>query len=149
MKFRLGIDNQEISGYTLISPIKGQNPISLSDWIDDGEANEIIVDNILEFVPVEQLMPFIKALVSKLKRGGTATIVSNDINILCEKFIRGELNVIQFNKIIFGEKNFAWNFRLSAVSLADINDICKLLQVNILERRLNDYQFIIKVERVQ
>jgi hypothetical protein len=146
-KFRLAVDNQEISGFTLISPFKGHNPIQLNEYIDDGEASEIILENILEYIPSEQILNFFKSLSAKLSHGGTCTIISKDIIILAEAFTRGEISIIDFNKILFGNKTHAWDFRISTITLADINDICKSLGLSILERKITGYDFIIKVQR--
>jgi hypothetical protein len=145
-KFRLAVDNQEISGFILISPIKGQNPIKF-DNIDDGEALELILDNILEYIPSEQTLSFFKVLSNKLAHGGTATIVGKDLRLLTEAFVRGEIDIISFNRLIYGEKTHAWQFKLSGITLGDVNDICKSIGLNILERRLDGYDFIIKIQR--
>jgi hypothetical protein len=147
VKFRLAMDDHELNGYKLISPIRGQNPIKIGEWIDDGEAKEIIVENILEYLPVESMTQYINMLVAKLQHGGILTIVGNDLVILCEQFARGEINIIEFNKILFGLKNHAWNFKTSCITLGDINDIAKLAGVKVIERKLDGFTFVIKVER--
>jgi hypothetical protein len=146
MRFRLAVDDHEIQGFTLISPLKGQNPIKL-EGIDDGECQELIVDNVIEYVPSEQTLAFAKLVMAKLAHGGTATIIGQDLYMVTEAFIRGEIDIISFNKLIYGQKNHAWNFKLSGITLGDVNDICKSLGLNVLERRLDGYNFIIKVQR--
>jgi hypothetical protein len=146
-KFYLSMSDFEINGYRLISPLKGENPVKINDIIDDGEAKEIIVDNILDYIAVEQLSQYIRMLAGKLQHSGKLIITGNDLTIICEQFIRGEVNVIDFNRLLFGLKNHAWNFKLSSITLGDIVEICKLCGLKILERKLNGPLFVIKAER--
>jgi len=147
MKYRLAIDDFELNGYTLISPLKGQNPIKIGEYLDDGEAEEIICDNILENIPTENLMVFIRALSSKLKHGGILVFTGTDVMMLVEKYTRGEISIIDFNKILFGLKNYAWAFKLACITLSDINEICEQVGLKVLERKLDGTEFCIKVQR--
>lgn len=146
-KVRLAFDDFELNGYELITPLKGQNPVKINNYLDDGEADEIICDNILEYVPISNLMEFIKALSGKVKHEGTITFVGQDLMIISEAYIRGEIDILSLNKTLFGLANHAWNFKLSCVTLSDVNEICGQLGLKVLERKLNNTEFVIKVQR--
>lgn len=147
MKFFLSVTNHELKGYKLISPLKGQNPTKINEFIDDGEATEIIAERILEYVPAEEVMNYVSLLAKKLAHKGQLIITSTDIVILSEKFIRGEINIIDFNKILFGSKTHAWDFKMSAVSLGDINEVATVLNLKVLEKNIDDFTFTIRLER--
>ena len=147
MKIRLAFDDFELNGYELISPLKGKNPLKLDEYIDNGEADEIICDSILEYVPVSNLMDFIKVLATKIKHGGTIVFTGQDLMMLAEQYIRGEIDILSLNKTLYGLANHAWNFKLSCVTLSDVNEICQQLNLKVLERKLNNTEFVIKVQR--
>lgn len=148
MKVRLAIDDFHLNGFLLISPLDGKNPIKIDQFVDDGECEEIILEDILDYVPTSQVMNYIKSLSAKLKHGGTLTICGKDIEILSEEFIRGDINIIDFNKLVFGLQNHAWNFKNNFITLNDLNEIFLSLGMKILQRELNGHNFIIKIERV-
>jgi hypothetical protein len=145
--FYCGPVDSAFAKYTLISPLGGKNPLKLNDYIDDGEADELILDHVLEYCPAENIYNYLTLAAKKLAKGGTLTIMGTDLVILSEAFIRGEVNIVDFNKVLFGTKQHPWDFKLSAICLSDVNDILKSFGLKLLERKLSGHEFTIKVER--
>jgi hypothetical protein len=146
-KLILAVTDFQLNGYELISPVFGKNPLRISEYVDDGESSEIICDNILSYCPTEQMLHYITALSKKLVHGGQLTFTGIDALLLCEALIRGEINIINYNELLFGLHQHAWQFKMSAINLYDIEDMCKGLGLKIKEKSINGYNYIIKVER--
>ena len=147
-KFILAVTDYKMSGFRTISPVFGENPLRISEYIDDGEAQELILDDILSYCPTSQILHYLRAVSKKLAHGGQLVVRGLDVLLLSEGLIRGELNIIQYNQLMFGEHNHAWSFKQSALHGYDVLDICEQLGLKNKERSINGFYFTYKFERV-
>lgn len=147
MKFLLSVEQPLLlSGYTIISPINGQSPLDLS-IIDDGEADEIICHNVLQYVPIENMRSYLELLSKKLAHKGRLIIVSYDSISLVSDYYHGKIDTYRFNELIYGTKQWAWDFKQSIVSLDEVNETVRTLGLKVNSRKLHNNQFSIIVER--
>lgn len=147
MKFLLSVEQPPIlSGYTIVSPINGQSPLDLS-MIDDGEATEIICHHVLQFVPIENMRAYLELLSKKLSHGGKLIITSYDAISLVADLYHNRIDTYKFNQIIYGSKQWAWDFKQSIVSLDEVNEIVRELGLRVNSRKLHNHQFSIICER--
>lgn len=147
MKFLLSVEQPPLlSGYTIISPVNGQSPLDLA-MIDDGEADEIICHHILQYVPIENMRTYLELLSKKLAHGGRLIITSYDSISLTDNYCHGRIDTYQFNQLIYGSKQWAWDFKQSIVSLDEINETVRELGLKVNSRKLHNNQFSIICER--
>jgi len=147
MKYRLALDDYKLGEYIPISPFYGINPVKIDKHICDGEAQEIILESVLEYCPVENLVHYMGILARKLAHGGKLIVVNADATILAEQFIRGQLGIIEYNKLLFGSKDHAYAFKLATIQLCDVEEVGRQVGLKVLEKSLNNFNFIIKFER--
>ena len=118
---------------------------SLDAFAENGECEEILASNILEYIPFPNIEQFILHLASKVAHGGKITVCGIDYVEVCKMAIRQDFNVAEFNRLIFGSGSQP---RESAINL---NVVATLLLSNgfkIQKKRLNGYNFVVEATRV-
>lgn len=149
MKVWIGVDDKpfEASTYRIISPINGENPLEIASLLDDNECDEIVVDNILEFIPFARINEYLSLLVSKLRHGGKLHIHGLDANEVNKAYYGGMITLEQYNNMIFGSKTHAWAFFQSITNIYEITQVLKSAGLKILNKRLPNFHYSISAER--
>lgn len=93
--------------------------------VDDGEATEIFVDNFLSMFPYKDVPAILNKILSKLRLNGTIVIANPDIDFVCFKYAKNELDQKALNELLFNNGALA--------SFWSIETICGLLTDNNIE----------------
>jgi hypothetical protein len=147
VKVLITIDDNTLNDYQKISPLNGDNPLFLDKYLDDGECQEIILDGIIDYVPIEHTQQYVTSLAKKLKIGGKLIIIGIDALEVAQSYYNGIINTIQFNKLTFGEKRHTWEFKQGLVQLEELCELLKSLNLKIINKRLYNFKYSITVER--
>lgn len=120
VKIRLSVNEpaMRLPGYVEIDPANqpGVNPADLSSFAEEGEAQEILASDMLDFYPQEHRFALVSHWASRLGRGGILSIGTIEAVEACRNFV--ESNDIQnFRSILFGPGN---RRRLSCGTLPEI-----------------------------
>ena len=110
------------------------------------ECDEIYSIDVLNYINADKLENYIEHLVSKLKRGGLLRLGGNDYIEISKMAIKQDFNVLEFNRIIFGSSLV--RPVESAITLTFITTILARLNVRVLMKRINGYEFFIEAERL-
>jgi len=78
------------------------NLATLDIVCSDGEATEIIIDDILSTYSLKEVPSVLSKLISKLKRGGTIVLYFVDIEIMAKMLTLGSINFEMFNDALTG-----------------------------------------------
>jgi len=98
MKVFYSKNESELSGYIHVA-----NNQMLNMLVDDNEADEIIVDGMLNQVPFSELPEYYNSLLRKLRIGGRIVIYFIDFDIVSMQFEKGDLGIKDMNALLFGE----------------------------------------------
>lgn len=121
----LGNSNNPLNGYINTNiyennEFKACHPENLNDIVDDGEAEEILAVNILNYIEYSKVKNVVINWYKKLKYDGTMTISFFDFletsRLLTTQFI----SIDDARKLFFGEQIDSWQFFKSGISLTDI-----------------------------
>jgi len=110
------------------------------------ECDEIYSTDMLNYINADKLENYIEHLVSKLKRGGLLRLGGNDYIEISKMAIKQDFNVLEFNRIVFGDSLVRPIG--SAITLTFITAILARLNVRVLMKRINGYEFFIEAERL-
>lgn len=91
------IDNYESIPYYLTS-----EPLSvLNNKVADGEATEIIAEDVLEYTEYEQYQTIIQSIAKKLEHGGTLVVSCADVYELASNIQNRKLSIEEINSLLF------------------------------------------------
>ena len=162
MKLNLVFGSRNIlSGYKNIDPFIDEsqqstfdNPIklkydftNLDRLCENGECEEIIVDNILSFFAAKDVDKILSHWISKIKHGGKIIILDIDLNHVATALNNGFLDFNQANKLIYGNQSREWEFRRSLLSAPILQGALQQYGFNIIKYRFDNYEFIIEAMR--
>lgn len=139
MKICIGV-NESRNGYENVGFVK-----NLDAFAENGECEEILASNILEYIPCPNVEQFILHLASKVAHGGKIVICGVDYIELCKMAIRQDFNVAEFNKLMFGNGSQP---RESAINLNIVSNLLLSNGFKIQKKRLNGYNFVVEAIRV-
>lgn len=109
------------------------NDINIIDiMVADAEATEIIVDEFLNQFSYADAGKVLNKILSKLRLGGTVTVVQTDIELLAYHLARGMIDVERFNEIAFPGPC------KSAMSLEIVESLLKGARIKIIHKFFND-----------
>lgn len=158
MRINLLIDNPKDvrSGYVNIDPLAPANDPAgrvngvlhdLSHTVDDGEAVEIIANEILEYHPGGVLDDVINNWLKKLAHGGTITLSTIDVREVARNIWLGTIDLDEANTLLYGEQKTQWQFKKCALSLSDIVGAVEEKGFKILQKRVSALRATVTIQR--
>ena len=127
MKLHLSVNKLELAGYTNIDVTKQPIDLGKLDNIcSTSECTDIIVDDLLRFIPYEALPGVAQHLISKLRHKGRITIIFTDFNSIIREFNTGNIDEKTLNQLLF------LNGSRSCFSSEYLTNALKATQINIV-----------------
>jgi hypothetical protein len=149
MRIRLHTDDFELTGYQNLK-VTGENLSAVTQLensnVDKGEAEEIVVDNVVDYISVRDVEKLIRDWSERLKKEGRLVITGVDIQEVAKSLAYYQSDVSTANDMLYGD-NVALPKRVafSAVSLARfLKDRCGM---RILKKRVNGFSYMVEAER--
>ena len=155
MKINILLDspNNTLSGYVNVDPIADPNDIkrvvcdvdNLTPLVDDGEAEVIIVTEVLAYFPFRDLDRLVNHWVSKLKKGGgRLTITDIDFYEVTRDIQSRKLNLEEANMLLYGHEDKPWRYRKALISGQLLADLLRSKGLKIVKHRLGEYKFVVE-----
>lgn len=123
---------------------------NLDEFVDNGEADEIIAENVVEYIPSPNLAATLSNWVSKLRVGGKLILTFTDAKLVSKEFSNYRTTLEEFNSSIHGSQEKPYLIKRCSVTTLDL---CKHLtenhNVKVVKRRINNSKGSIVVERVK
>jgi len=118
-----------------------KNLSELGSCCYDGEANHIILENVISQIGYEELPAKIHEIWKKLAVNGKLTIVSLEIDTVLKMYMSGIFTMHQLNHIIFNKESVR-----SVYSIIDVLNIIKQMPFSILTKSISETgYFVIEV----
>lgn len=99
-------------------------PIDIDKYFENGEIDELLVDDCLDFLSWEQKQAFIAMLRNKICRGGKIHISFIDFEELVRKYSNNKMQFKELNDTLFSRNG------LNKVSISTSKSIVELLSKN-------------------
>lgn len=147
MKIYLTIGQDELEGYTTLSPLRGYNIREIdSEIVALAEAQEILATDIVDFIPVKVLPNVLSNYVSKLRKGGKILIGGTDIQMLSVLAARREIDVHTLNETIYGVDSAVYA-KSGMVSINDVSALLEQLGLRLTSKKLNGIKYLVEAVR--
>lgn len=145
MKINITFTPQETYSYTNFSILKNQT-FELKDY-DFGELEEIVVTDVIEYIPKTIFEGVLKGWISKLAIGGKIVLSFIDIREVNRLFYLQRLNLAEFNTITHGGGTEIWQNKHLNFSLDAIAILLQQLGLKLVSTKLNNLTAVIIGER--
>lgn len=153
--------NTLLGGYTNIDPYpnlegsqqtfteeKQQGDVQNLDWIvDDGECDEIIATDIIDFVNIPQKQQIIQNWAKKVKIGGKLTIGGTDVVSVSKALHQSNISLEEAGYLLYGDPNFPFGNRRGCLSLDFMVNFLESIGFRILNKRTIQYTYAVVAER--
>lgn len=142
------------SGYTNICPLGGEGNIAdgyinLDQYAENGELEELVVTEALEFLDLNQLNMALTNWYQKIAYGGSVTIEGTDLRRVCNAFILQQITSEQVNRLIFGSQTNVFEFKKAGISINDIAQTMAQFGFKIVKKRIDGFRFVVTGERIK
>jgi hypothetical protein len=147
MKIRLHIGEFELSGYqnARIMPEHATRIDSLDFGIDRGEADEIIVEDVVDYIPISKVEGAIKTWSELVKKQGRLVITGTDLQEVAKAVAGYNLSIPDANMLLYGDKEETKKVAFSITHLcAFLKEKCGL---RILKKRVNGFSYAVEAQR--
>ncbi len=157
MKVKISVNKTPYSGYLNIDPdpkiepdkkisdIVVHNITNLDEYLDDYECDEIIANELINYIKFADILPYLSLLKSKLKKGGTLVIGGIDLLSLNEDYLYGTLNEQDYNLFMFNSQEKPSLFYRSCVSLNILSEMCEKAGFKVINTFSENYKMHVKV----
>jgi len=130
MKLNLLWGTNPRNGYTNVDPFgfgDEQKTLGslhqLNDIVDDNEAEEIIAEDVIDFLPRDSVVETIQHWISKLCHGGTLIIGGVDAYEVARAFANYEINLADLNYLLHGKQEEPHQQKLTNFTLVGLRDL--------------------------
>ena len=139
----------ELNGYTNICLGATENrDEELDAAVDDAEVVELVANNVLEFIPLTDLVNFLEHLIQKLRHGGTLVITGVDAYTVAKDYTSYRLSIENFNVLLHGNQRDAANIKCATLTLHGmVNFLREEFGLTIMRQHLEDYNYVIEAKR--
>lgn len=154
MKINLLLNSNDVrSGYLNMSPLAEPNdpdkircnPDNLSIYVDDGECEDFIATDMIDYVPQANKDTIMNHWMSKIALGGTLTIGGLDLTEVCRAITLRQISLQAGVECLYGKE-------IQRNSLIPAEQMRRLLEqkgYKIMEVKMIDLSYLIKAQRTQ
>jgi len=120
---------------------------NLDGHVEDAECTEIIINNICDFLEMQDALSAMKHWSKKLRHKGSITLIGSDAYEISKAFLNGELNILEFNQQMHGEFSAPWDVKMSHFTMEAACEALAALGLEISTKRLHKYNYTVKAVR--
>jgi hypothetical protein len=120
---------------------------NLDKVIYDSECDEIIIEDIVDFIPEPNLYDHIECWTKKLRHNGQITITGTDLEETIKCYTSGRMGISDINLEIYGACNSTWSFKGGLTTLGYVTKVLKGHNLKIRYKNLNDNKFMVIARR--
>jgi hypothetical protein len=146
--------NNLLSGYLNIDPLSSEDDIQSGkkvqgnifdlNWaVEDAECTSIVAEDIINYVPAENIAQVLDNWVRKLRHNGTIIITGVDLYEVCRGINGRYIDLENANQLFYGETGE----KKSILSGSDLTRALEECGLKIIKNRYNSYKYTIEAER--
>ena len=120
---------------------------NLDDVVSDSECNELIAEDVLDFLELSESRAVLSHWISKLRHGGKIIVGGTDIYEVCRLFYKQAIDLNTLNSIIHGNFSEPWDVKMGHSTLEDLQEFLQSQGIKITKKRIQGFKMIIEGER--
>lgn len=141
--------DDELGGYTNIclGLVDNRND-EVNAHVDDAEANEIILNNVLEYILLTEITDFLGFIIGKLRHDGTLVITGVDAYTVAKDYVAYKLSIEDFNILLHGAQQDEHFIKTATLTLHGlVNFLQEEFGLEVVRKTLEDYTYVIEAKR--
>jgi hypothetical protein len=141
MKLQISVGQPPLAGFLNIDATTAQVDLgNLEGICEAAECTEILINDVLKFMPYEKLPEVIHHISSRMRHGAKLTLIFTDVNSVIREYNRGAVDEKLLNQLVF-------NGARSAFSYDYMVRIIQAVRLELLEVNISKEQVIITAKR--
>jgi hypothetical protein len=136
MKIYISENTNKIAGFTRLKG--GTDLAALNEICSDSEATEIIIENILGHLPSREVDTVLENCVAKLRHKGVITVIDVALDEVARLIFNKKINLLNANILLYGNQDNPVDFRMSALTAADLCNTLRSYGLTILKNRYSN-----------
>lgn len=137
---------QTLSGYLNVDPlVQTKIKADVDMMADEGELEELIVDEYLDYFDLAAKSTVLNGLVKLLAHQGEITIIGTDINEVARQVYKGAMDTISVNKALYGDPQALQKRGL--LSLEEISLFFQQIGYPITSKSFSGIYYVVKAVR--
>jgi len=156
MKIYITLDlNNAPKDYLVLSPVVEENTdtikhidirnLCIDEYAENGELEEIVVEHILDYIPIADVIKVVNHLVKKIRHGGIINIIGVDGYLVAKAFVEIRMGIEQFNILLHGDNPAM--LKTVVLTCQGISNFLAENGLEIMQRRIDVYQYSVKAKR--
>ena len=146
MKIYFCVNKQPLNGYNSINVATQKVDFGNLDSVcARAECTEMILDDLLEYIPLQQIPGLLAGLITRIRKNGKLIINSLDVNETIKQYSNGLLSIADLNAIVYGNSGIN---KCSAFSHTDLHGILVSNGLQIVSIELLTNSFTIIAQRM-
>ena len=149
MKINLKLGGEDKNGYLNIDGLNGMELRNLDEYVDDAECIEVLAENILDYIPREDIEFALNNWANKIRHQGILVIGGTEATEVSKLLSNGALSIEQWNACVHGEQdeNSPWDVKLNQFTIEKACEELESRGLVVTKKRVNGLQFVVEGER--
>jgi hypothetical protein len=115
------------------------NVMDLDQLVDDGEVEELVAVDILNYCPAAQADEVLRKWLGKLAHQGKLTLGVVDVREVAKGLINNTITPEDVNRLLHGEQTAEWQVRKCTFTLTQLVEVLTNLGYKIISKRVQNY----------
>jgi len=120
---------------------------NIDDIVANSECNELIAEDVLDYLELSESRKVLSHWISKLRHGGKIIVGGTDVYEVCRLFCKQAIDLNTFNSVIHGGFSELWDVKMSHSTMEDLQEFLESQGVRIIKKRIQGFKMIIEGER--
>jgi len=122
----------------------------LDDICEDSECKELIIDDIIGYIPYDRIDTTLENWIKKIRIGGNIIITGVDLNSIARGIQGRIIDIKQANLFLYGFPKKDSPIRMSCLTGAQIARIFeRTTHFKIIKYSIENFKYIVKAERIK
>lgn len=121
---------------------------NLDRYIDDGELDELLAYDVIDYIPITEAESCIANWIRKIKVGGKICIGGTDLIEVCKSFAQYRIDITLANELIHGSQEKPYLIKkINFTCLGMAEYLESYFGLHITKKNVNNYQMLVEAVR--
>jgi hypothetical protein len=120
---------------------------NLDGFVNDAQAMEIVVNNVLDYISLSDVMNTLDHWIKKLRHGGHLILSGIDAYLIAKAFTEYKISIEEFNILLHGPQNHPLTTKRVNLTVHGLANYLTEKGLYIIRKRIDVYDYVIEAAR--